>query len=231
MDKNALRTLSYGLYIVSSFKGDKMNGQIANTVIQTTSKPYTIAVAINKENLTHECMIASGVFSVSVLSIDAAMKLIGTFGFKCGRDIDKFADLKYKIGVTKAPIVLEDSLACLEAKIIDKIDLSTHTLFVGEVVEAEVLAKGEPMTYAYYHDVKGGKTPQKAASFIEESVKAEPKKHKALSRYVCSICGYTYDPSTGDPGNGVPPGTPFEDLPADWACPICGASKDKFDRE
>lgn len=229
MDRKALRALTYGLYIVSSHKDGKINGQIANTVIQTTSKPTTIAVSINRENLTHEYISASRVFSVSILAQDAALKLIGTFGFKCGRDTDKFAGCNYRIGSTEAPIVTEGTLAYLEARVIDQIELSTHTLFVGEVVDGGLLAEGVPMTYAYYHEVKGGKTPEKAATFIEET---EPEERKQeLPRYVCSICGYVYDPEKGDPEGNIPAGTGFDDLPDDWTCPICGASKDKFDRE
>ncbi len=229
MDRKALRRLTYGLYIVSSHKEGKINGQIANTVIQTTSRPTTIAVSINRENLTHEYISASRVFSVSILAQEAALKLIGTFGFRCGRDIDKFSECNYKIGSTKTPVVTESTLAYLEAKVIDQIELSTHTLFVGEVVDGEVLAEGEPMTYAYYHEVKGGKTPEKAATFIEEPEKEETKAE--LPRYVCSICGYVYDPGKGDSEGGIPPGTAFDNLPDDWICPICGASKDQFDRE
>lgn len=229
MDQQALRTLTYGLYIVSSRKDDRFNGQVVNTVVQTTSKPITIAVSINRENLTHEFISASGVFSVSVLSEDAPLKLIGNFGFKCGRDIDKFASCDFRTGVTGAPIVLDNTLACLEARVIERVDLSTHTVFIGEVVEAEVLRKGTPMTYAYYHQVKGGKTPEKAATFIEDS--KDKVKTAAFPRYICSVCGYIYDPAKGDPDNHIPPGTSFEDLPDDWTCPVCGASKDQFDRE
>ena len=97
MNNRTLHKISYGLYIVSSKKGDKLNGQIANTVFQITSEPPTIAVSINKGNLTHDYIAQSGVFTVSILSEQAPMELIGKFGFKSGRDIDKFAGIDYKI--------------------------------------------------------------------------------------------------------------------------------------
>ena len=52
-----------------------------------------------------------------------------------------------------------------------------------------------------------------------------------MDKYVCTICGYVYDPAVGDPDNGIDPGTPFANLPDSWVCPVCGASKDEFDKE
>src|SRR5665811_1861630 len=137
MDLKALYSISYGIYIVSSKKEDLMNGQIANTVFQTTSEPTTIAVCINKKNLTHEFITESKVFAVSVLEQETDMKFIGRFGFKSGRDEDKFKGVKYKIGVTGSPIVIDNTLAYMEAEVLMDMDVGTHTIFVGKVVEAE----------------------------------------------------------------------------------------------
>ena len=166
MNRKVLHKLSYGMYIVSSVKEGKLNGQIANTVFQITSKPAKIAISINRENLTYEYIKNNGVFSVSILSTEAPFKFIGLFGFRSGRDIDKFENVKYKIGVTGAPIVLEHVLGYIEAKVIDSIDVGTHTLFIGEVVDADFIQEGTPMTYDYYHTVVKGKTPPKAATYI-----------------------------------------------------------------
>lgn len=230
MDRNALKSLSYGLYIVSSYKGDKLNGQIVNTAFQTTSRPPTIAVSINKDNLTHECIVASKVFSVSVLSEETGMKTIGTFGFKCGRDIDKFKEFEYRIGITKAPIVLTTALAFIEAEVIHRVDLGTHSLFVGNAVAAEVVGQGTPLTYDYYHRTMGGKTPEKAATFSGSDAKTEGP-HGPSSSYVCTVCGYVYNPATGDPGRNITPGVAFADLPQDWTCPVCGAGKENFEKQ
>ena len=227
MNTKALQQISYGLYIIGSRKGDRINGQIANTVIQTSSEPPTISVCINKANLTHEFIKDSRVFTVSILSKDTPLSLIGQFGFKSGRDINKFEGVNYKTGETKAPIVLDHTLAYLEARVTKELDVETHTDFVGELVGADILKEGEPMTYAYYHQVKRGTTPKTAPSYVEE--KKEVVKVK-MAKYQCSVCGYIYDPEKGDPESGTAPGTPFEKLPDNWVCPVCGASKSEFEK-
>jgi len=226
MDHRALYKIGYGLYVVCSRKEDRLNGQIANTVFQITSEPPTIAVSINKNNLTHEFIKKSKVFTVSVLSQDTPLPFIGHFGFKSGRDIDKLKGINYKTGDTRAPVVTDNTLAYLEAKVIQEIDAGTHTIFIGELVEAEVLKEGEPMTYAYYHQVKRGTTPKTAPSYVEEKKEAIPK----MAKYKCTVCGYIYDPELGDPDSGVAPGTPFEEIPDDWLCPVCGVGKSEFER-
>jgi len=227
MNLKALRKVSYGMYIVTSHLDGKPNGQIANTVFQVTSEPATIAVSINKQNLTHEFIEKSGVFAVSVISKDAPLTLIGNFGFKSGREMDKFSSVNYKIGVTGSPVVLDSAVAFLEAEVINSLDVGTHTIFIGKIVNADVLSDDEPMTYAFYHLVKRGTSPKNAPTYI----KAEPKEkeEKAVKKYRCKICGYIYDPEKGDPDGGIKPGTPFEEIPDDWVCPVCGASKDEFE--
>jgi len=226
MNTKALRSLSYGLYVVASQKQGKLNAQIANTVGQVTSEPPTISVCINKQNLTHEFITESKVFTASTLSQDTPLSFIGHFGFKSGREIDKLKDINYKLGETKAPIILDHCLAYLEAKVIDQVDVGTHTIFIGELAGADVIREGEPMTYAYYHQVKRGTTPKTAPSYIEET-KEEVSK---MAKYKCSVCGYIYDPELGDSDGGIKPGTPFEEIPDDWVCPVCGASKDQFEK-
>jgi flavin reductase (DIM6/NTAB) family NADH-FMN oxidoreductase RutF len=165
MDTKALYLISYGMYIICSKKGDKINGQTANSVVQVASEPPIISVCINKQNLTHEFIKESKVFTASVLAQTAPLKLIGGFGFKCGRDVNKFEGVNYKLGQSGAPVVLDGALGYLEARVIDSVDTKTHTIFVGELIGAEVLVEGEPMTYAYYHVVKRGTTPKSAPSF------------------------------------------------------------------
>jgi len=226
MNLKALYKLGYGLYVVCSRKGNKLNGQIANTVFQVTSEPPTIAVSINKNNLTHDFIKESKVFTASVLSQDTPLSFIGHFGFKSGRDMDKFEGINYKIGETGAPVVIDNTVAYFEAKVTQEVDVGTHTIFIGELVGADVLREGEPMTYAYYHQVKRGTTPKTAPSYIEEK-KVEVIK---TPKYKCTVCGWVYDPELGDPDGGIKPGTPFEEIPDDWVCPVCGAAKDEFER-
>lgn len=236
MNPKTLHKISYGLYVISSKKGDRFNGQIANTVFQITSEPPTIAVSINKQNLTHEFIQDSKVFTVSILSKETPMKFIGHFGFKSGRDIDKYKDINYKIGVTGGPIVLENSVGYLEAKVINSMDVGTHTVFIGKVVDAEIIKDEEPMTYAYYHEVKRGTAPKTAPTYIPAQLTAGGKEESQkevskMEKYKCVVCGYIYDPEKGDPDSGIKPGTSFKELPNDWVCPVCGVGKDQFEKE
>ena len=226
MDIKALRALSYGLYIVSSKKGDKINAQIANTVIQISNDPPTIAVSINKDNLTNEYIGESGVFTVSVLSEETQLSLIGHFGFNSGRNMDKFAEIDYKLGDNGAPYLEDNILAFLEAEVISETDAGTHTIFIGKLTNAQVLSEGNPMTYAYYHQVKKGGTPKTAPTTTTNG-----KDEVEMAKYLCAICGYIYDPEAGDPDNNVVPGTSFDDVPEDWVCPICGAGKEAFEKQ
>lgn len=228
MNPKTLHKISYGVYVVSSKRGEKLNGQIANTVFQITADPPTITVSINKQNLTHEFIEKSKVFVVSVLSQETPMKFIGRFGFKSGRDLDKFKDVNYKVGITGAPIVLENTIGYLEVEVVNSMDVGTHTVFVGKIVDAEIIREGEPMTYSYYHQIKGGRSPKTAPTYIKPT-KAEGGKE--MAKYRCTVCGYIYEPEKGDPDSGIKPGTPFEQLPDNWVCPVCGAGKDQFEKE
>ena len=227
MNLKALQKLSYGLYVVTSKKGDKLNGQIANTVFQITSEPPTIAISINKSNLTWEFIRESRVFAVSILSQDTPLSFIGHFGFKSGRDIDKLDGINYNIGQTKAPIVVENAISYLEAQVTGEMDVGTHTIFVGEVVEGDILSEKTFMTYDYYHQVKRGVTPKTAPSYVEEKKEEVSTK---MAKYKCSVCGWVYDPEVGDPDGDIAPGTPFEEIPDDWVCPVCGAAKSDFEK-
>ena len=231
MNSKTLHKISYGLYVICSKNGEKMNGQIANALFQVTAEPATIAVSINKQNLTHEYIEKSNFFTVSILSENTPMGFIGNFGFKSGRDINKFKDVEYKLGKDKVPLVLDNALACIEAKVIDKIDVGTHAIFIGRVEDADILSEDKPMTYEYYHKVKGGVSPKTAPTYSSMVDKETKKEEKKMDKYVCKVCGYVYDPEKGDPDGGIAPGTNFEDIPDDWVCPVCGVGKEEFEKE
>lgn len=231
MDKAILQKISYGLYVVCSGNEGKFNGQICNTMFQVTSDPVTIAISVNKSNYTYELIKLSRKFTVSILPQSTPMTFIGLFGFKCGRDINKLQNVKTRTGSTGIPIVLDYSIGYLEVELVRELDCGTHTIFVGEVVAADRTGNEEPMTYDYYHKIKGGKTPKAAPSYIKEEPARQPEKSFDSTRYVCSICGYVYDPVKGDPDGGIAAGTSFQDLPEDWICPICGATKMAFEKE
>ena len=212
MNKNAFHNLSYGVYIVSTLDGARPTGCVANSAMQITSSPATIAVSINHDNYTNACIKASGKFAISILSEQTAPGLIGTFGFQSGKEVEKFDGVSVleKEGVS----VVEDACAYVVCKVIDSMETATHTVFLGEVVDADVLTKEEPMTYAYYHKVVKGKSPKNAPTYIEEEIVEETV---AEEKWTCGICGYVYDGSF-----------PFENLSDAFECPICKQSKSVF---
>ncbi|VAX24928.1 Rubredoxin [hydrothermal vent metagenome] len=221
IDHEALFKISYGLYIVSSGDKEQGNGFISNTVFQVTSKPVRFAVGCNKDNYSSEIIERSGLFSISVLQQDTDSEIFGRFGFKSGRDFNKMEGMNIKIGETGVPIVLNDSIAYLECKVSEKIDIGTHWLFIGEVINAEILKENiDPITYSYYHQIKKGISPKNAPTYVEKSEPETDTPKTDSKKYECSICGYVYD--EGEEGKS------FEDLPDDWTCPICGAGKEEF---
>jgi ferric-chelate reductase [NAD(P)H] len=169
----AISKFSYGLYIVSSGENGKPNGQIVNTAFQTTACPPRIAVSLSKNNLTHACVAGCGLYSVSVLAQDAPMPFIGLFGFRTGRDINKFEKTAFKT-LAGCPAVTENALSITTVKVDKTVDMDTHTLFIGEVIAAEALKDGVPLTYDHYKTVKHGKTQKNATTFTPD-VKAEDR--------------------------------------------------------
>jgi len=174
LDLESLFNLSYGMCIVSSKNDGEFNGCIVNTVFQVTPEPPMIAVSVNKQNLTHEYIAQSKVFAVSVLAEGAPLEFIGRFGFRSGRDIDKFQEINYRIGVGGVAIVQDNTVGFIEAEVTDAIDVETHTLFIGKVKACETIDSNKiPMTYRYYRDVKGGRTPRTAATYIKQKPKVK----------------------------------------------------------
>ena len=210
MNNKAFQSLSYGVYIVSTWNEGTPAGCTANCAAQITATPATVMVSINKNNFTHDCIRKCGYFSLTVLAETSDPAIIGTFGFHTGKDYDKFAQVQWQVR-DKLP-VLSDGCAYVCCKVIDSMDTATHTVFLGEVIGADTLRPDPPMTYAYYHTVVKGKTAKNAPTYIAEQ--PEPK-----AKYVCKICGYVYDGET-----------PFEQLPDDWKCPLCGAPKSMFEK-
>ena len=234
MNIEAFFRMTYGLYIISAEHNKKKNGLIANSVFQVTAEPPQIAFSSNKKNFTTSLIKESKKFSISVLEQGADIELISRFGYKSGRDIDKFTGINYKALETGAPVVVENSIAFFECVVKNEVDLGTHVMFIGEVINADILDdKKIPITYAYYREVKKGFAPENAPTYIDKT-KLKYKKEsddKMNEKYVCGVCGYIYDPAVGDEVGGIKPNTPFEDLPDDWVCPVCGAAKDEFEKE
>lgn len=213
MNKNAFRQLSYGVYVISTWDEGRATGCTANSVMQITSEPATIAVSINHDNYTNECIQKLGKFAVSILGEHSDPGTIGVFGFKSGRDNNKFDEVKPQIRGYMP--VIPDACAYIVCEVVDRMETSSHTVFLGKVVDADILNQDDPMTYAYYHNVIKGKSPKTAPTYISE----EPQE-EAEATYVCGVCGYEYH---GD--------VPFEELPEDYICPVCKQPKSVFQKK
>lgn len=225
--QTALDKLTYGLYVVGSHFEGRLNGQITDALMQVTAFPPRVAVSINKNELTHEYITKSGVFAVSVLGQSAEMKLIGLFGFRSGRDVDKFAQVKHTVSEAGCPLLTEHAVAGFEAGVLQALDVGSHTVFVGEVRSAVEMAEMPVLTYRHYTENMKGRVPKNSPSYRgEEGARAGAQ--TGTGRYVCTVCGYVYDPETGDPVGGIAAGTPFAALPDGWVCPVCGVGKAEF---
>lgn len=210
MNVMAFRSMSYGVYVVSTWDNGRATGCVANSAMQITSDPATIAVSINHNNYTNKCITESGHFALSILSEASDPSIIGTFGFQSGEKVDKFSEVEHEIRANM-PIV-KDACAYITCEVIDKMETDTHTVFLGKVVDADQLSNQEAMTYAYYHKVVKGKSPKNAPTYIAEEETAPAQK-----KWVCSVCGYVYEGET-----------PFEQLPEDYVCPLCKQPKSVF---
>ena len=193
-DPKAMYALSYGLFVLTARQGEKDNGCIINTATQVTTTPNRITIAVNKSNYTHDMVLATGQFTLSVLSQEAPFSLFQRFGFQSGRDVDKFAGFEEHAqrGENGILRVTQGVCAWLTCKVVSTLDLGTHTLFLADVEDGDVLNTVPSVTYAYYQaNIKP--KPQAAAP-------------AAKKRWVCTVCGYVYE---GD----------F--LPDDFICPWC----------
>lgn len=233
IDFKSFHKLSYGIYVICSEFEGKKSGYIGNTGFQITSSPSTMAISCNKENYTCQIIKKSKLFSLSVLQKDLNIAIIGDFGFRSSRELDKFALHKYKIGTTGIPVITDFTIATFECKVINEIDCGTHIVFFGEVIESEKLSDLPPLTYEYYHSHYKMLAPKNAPTYIDPEKLKEETKEKievktTYSEYTCTICGYTYNPELGEPSHEILPGTPFEDIPEDFECPICKAGKYYF---
>lgn len=165
MNLNVFYSLSYGVYIVSAMDGERPTGFTANSVMQVTAEPSIVAISVNHNNFTHGCIERTGKFSVSILSEKTDPRIISTFGFRSGKDFDKFAGFPYEM--QEGLPVLLDSCGYLICSVVNKIETETHTIFLGEVVAGEVIEGDKPpMTYAYYHRELKGKSPKNAPTYI-----------------------------------------------------------------
>ena len=191
VDNNALFKIGYGLYVLSAKEGAKDNGCIINTVVQVTNSPNRLAVAVNKQNHTHDMILRTKVFNISVLTEDTPFSTFQRYGFASGRDTDKFAGVPEARTANGLRFVPETANAVISGKVISTVDCGSHTLFIADVTEAHILSEDPSVTYQYYFD------------HIKPAPAAPAGQKKG---WVCKICGYVYE---------------GEELPEDYVCPLC----------
>ena len=211
MDKKVLRNLSYGVYVVTSREKDRNVGCVANSIMQVTSNPSVIAVSINHDNYTNKVIKENNKFGVSILKETTDAKIIGTFGYKSSKDNDKFDGINFK-EISEIP-VLENTCGYMVCKVIDTMETSTHTIFLGEVIEADDYSTENAMTYKYYHENLKGSSPKNAPTY-EETSTSQVDKDSKKRKWKCSICGYIHE---------------ADELPDDFKCPLCGVGKEYFE--
>ncbi len=179
INNDSMFTLSYGLFVLSA-KTEKDNACIINTVQQVTQNPLRISVAVNKSNYTHDMIVQSKEFNVSVLTESVPFSVFERFGFSSGRDTDKFAGFENVSRTENGILYLTNNTnAVISGKVIEMVDLGTHTLFIADVTEAFKLNDEKSVTYQYYFD----------------NIKPKPQAEKKKG-YICKICGYIYDGET-----------------------------------
>jgi flavin reductase (DIM6/NTAB) family NADH-FMN oxidoreductase RutF/rubredoxin len=204
MDKKAMYKLSYGLFVLTAKEGAKDNGCIINTAIQAASTPNQLSICVNKANYTHDMILRTGVFTVSVIDQSADFELFKHFGFQSGKEVDKFASFENcKRGGNDVLYITEGTNAYISVKVDQTIDLGSHTMFIGEITDMEVLSENASVTYEYY------------LKNIKPKPQATGKTDDGKTIWRCTICGYEY---VG------------EELPEDFICPLCKHPASDFEK-
>lgn len=185
------------MYVLTTKEG----GCIVDAVSQISAgENPLISVSVMKKNYTNELLKNNDKFALSVLSKDANPEIIKTFGFNSARDINKFE--KTETTEVEDVKIIKDSIGYMVCEIIDSIDNDTHTLFIGRLIEADIIDDKEPMSYGYYQEHK------------DELLKVTTEQGKTA--WVCTICGYVYY---------------GEELPEDFKCPLCGVDSSLFKKK
>ena len=204
MDKKAMYKLSYGLFVLTTKVDDKDNGCIINTAIQAASEPNQMSICVNKQNYTHDMIKESMEFNVSIISEKASFDLFKHFGFQTGREVDKFEGFdKCDRSSNGLFYITEGTHAYISVKVTNTEDIGSHTMFIGEIVDMEVLDDAPSATYTYY------------MSNIKPKPEKVGKTEDGKTVWRCKICGYEY---VG------------EELPEDYICPICKHPASDFEK-
>lgn len=213
--RKVFRDISYGMYFLTSSYNDKKSGCVVNTFSQVNSVDNLVSISLNKDNYTSKIIKDRKLFGISIISNDTSKDAIGKFGYYSSCDVDKYNDINYKL-VDDIPVVMENVCSYVIVSVVDIIDCNTHDIIIGKVIKGDKVSDKIPMTYKYYHEKLKGVSPKNAPTYVEDTDSNNG------SKYRCKICGYIYDDSIEK--------ISFEDLPDDWRCPLCGASKEMFEK-
>ena len=178
-DLEALFKIGYGLYVVTSNDGKRDNGIVVNAITQLTNTPNKIGVTINKDSYSHHVIKQTGVMNVNCLSVEAPFSVFENFGFRSGRNADKFEGMTYLRSDNGLAFLDKYINSLISLKVEQYVDLGTHGMFICTVTEARVISDKETMTYTYYL----------------ENVKPKPETD-GKKGYVCKICGWVYEGET-----------------------------------
>lgn len=179
MDSQVMNNLSYGLFVLTAKDRDKDNGCIINTAAQVTTTPNRIIVTVNKDNLTHDMIVDTGEFNVSILDESASFDTFKQFGFQSGRDVDKFLEVSFARAQNGIVYLTKQCNGYISGKVVESKDLGTHTMFIAEVTDGGVLSDKPSATYAFYHS----------------NIKPSAKPVQEKQGFVCTVCGYIYEGS------------------------------------
>lgn len=230
MNFEAINKISYGLYLITTRCDEQDNGFIGNAIMQVTADPSQIIVASNKENLSTSLISKSKKLGIVVIGQNAKREFIANFGYKSGRNINKFDGYKIHYSPLNMPIITENMCAWMDAEVCQEFDVGTHILYLCQLKNADFINPEEPvLTYDYYRDVFKLKSPKSAPTYVDPKLKN--KDIVKNDTYVCQVCGYEYHPSLGDSDQNISPDTSFEDLPHDWVCPLCAKDKSNFQKK
>ena len=180
MDNKAMFNLSYGLFILTAKDGEKDNGCIVNTVGQVTSQPNRISLTVNKANYTHDMILKTKEFNVSVLAENSKFETYRHWGFQSGRNTDKLESISFKRSANGLVYTADETNAFLSAKVVSTLDLGTHTLFIADVTDGEVLSQVPSATYSFY----------------QNNIKPKPASTEKRKGFICTVCGYIYEGET-----------------------------------
>lgn len=183
MNMKVMNQLSYGLFVLTAKDGEKDNGCIINTAMQVTTSPNRIAITVNKDNYTHDMVMKTKEFNISVLDETAKFDTFKHFGFQSGRDVDKLVEISYKRGENGIAYLTGGCNGYIGGKVVDTVDLGTHTMFIADVTEGEILSETASATYAFYH----------------ANIKPSAKPQEEKKGFICTICGYIYEGDTLPP--------------------------------